>query len=165
MAYRRRRASDRERDLSPSCLEAAPSVEGVIGEQPFVEQAVVISLDFEASDSDGEQPGPEWVGIEVFWDVGGVNDPGQPRQGRVLTESELVDEDLEGALAFPVSELGAWGVKERPSSSAAVARTRSEAMKTISASGSMNRRISHGHAIRSVLGRARVIHFIRWSPS
>src|SRR5215472_2285990 len=33
----------------------------------------------------------------------------------------------------------------------------------ISAPGSMNRRISHGQAIRSVLGRARVIHFITGS--
>jgi hypothetical protein len=30
----------------------------------------------------------------------------------------------------------------------------------ISACGSMKRRISHGQAIRSVFGRARVIHFI-----
>src|SRR5665647_2493160 len=50
--------------------------------------------------------------------------------------------------------------KECPPSCSAADRTWSAGTYMISASGSINRRISHGQAIRSVLGRARVTHFM-----
>src|SRR6266571_8862007 len=87
---------------SGGCLATAPGVEGVVDEGGPVQQPVIVVLDVQAAQADGQQPRPGRVGAEVGGDVGGVHDPGQPHQRRVAGQVVVVDEDLEGALPVAV---------------------------------------------------------------
>ena len=89
----------------------APGVEGVVDEQGPLEQHLVVGLDVEAAQSDRQQARPGRVGVVVGVNVGGVDDAGQPDQGRVAAQLVVVDEDLEGAEAGAVVVLGAGGVE------------------------------------------------------
>src|SRR5919198_2486405 len=94
-------------------LALAPGVQGVVDEAAAFEEPLVVGLGVEAALADGQQPRPQRVAVEVAGDVGGVDDAGQPDQGGVAAEPELVDEDLEGAAVALVGELRAGRV-ERP---------------------------------------------------
>jgi hypothetical protein len=89
----------------------APGVQGVVDEQPVLQQPLVVGFDRQAALADCQQPRPQRVSIQLAGDVGGVHGAGQPRQRRVATELVVVDQDLEGALAVAVGELGLGGVK------------------------------------------------------
>ena len=67
---------------------------------------MVVVFDVEAAEADGEQAGTQRIGVEVVVDVGGVHDGSEAHEGRVAGEFEVVDEDLEGAAAVAVVELG-----------------------------------------------------------
>ena len=72
---------------------------------------MVVLLDVESSNADGEQPGTEWVGVEVGVDVGGVDDRCQTNEGGVIAEVKLVNENFEAALGAAMAELGAVGIE------------------------------------------------------
>src|SRR6266542_2623081 len=91
----------------------APGVQGVVDEAAALQQPLVVGFGVQAALADGQQPRAERVSVEVAGDVGGVDDPCQPHQGRVAAKVESVDEDLEGAAVVLVGELGAGRV-ERP---------------------------------------------------
>ena len=72
---------------------------------------MVVGLDVESAEADGEQAGAERVGVELGVDVGGVHDAGEPDERRVVAEVVVVDEHLEGALVAAVVVGGAGGVE------------------------------------------------------
>ena len=88
-----------------------PGVEGVVDERGPLQQPVVVGLDVEPAEPDGEQPRSERVGVELVVDVGGVHDGGQTDERWIGPESEVVDEHLERAAAVTVVELGARRVE------------------------------------------------------
>jgi hypothetical protein len=92
----------------------APGVEGVVDEGALIEKAMVVVFNFETADTNGQQCGPERIGLEVFGDIGGVDDPSQPDQRTISPQFELFDEDFEGAFAVPVGEVGAGSVEGPP---------------------------------------------------
>ena len=72
---------------------------------------MVVGFHVEAAEPDGEQSGAAGIGVEFAVDVGGVDDLGEPCQGEITGETEVVDEDFEGAFAGAVIELGAGCVE------------------------------------------------------
>ena len=92
-------------------LLLAPGVQGVVDEQAAFQQPLVVGFDVQAALTDGQQARAERVAAELAGDVGRMHDPGQPDQGGVAAELEVVDQDLEGALVVAVGELGVGGVE------------------------------------------------------
>ncbi len=72
---------------------------------------MVVILDVEAAETDSQQPGPSGIGVEIGFDVGGVDDLGESDQRRVVTEAVLIDEDLERAPPVTVVVAGAGRVE------------------------------------------------------
>jgi hypothetical protein len=88
-----------------------------------------------------------------------VNDASQANQGRIVAEVEVVDKDFEGAFAISMGEPGARGIKGPTIQLCRGGQYLFGGDIDDLGVGSMNRRISQGQAILSVLGRARVTHF------
>jgi hypothetical protein len=141
-------------------------VEGVVDEGGSFQQPLVVGLHLAAGRADRAQGRSEGVRVDVGGDVGGVHDARHLDERRVIVEAVVVDEGLEDA---PPAAVGLVAVgeslapsasksKEQPLESSAVASTRSGGTYRISASGSMNRRISQGQAIPPTLGRCWVTH-------
>src|SRR4051794_14439813 len=63
---------------------------------------MVVRLDVEPSQPDGEEPGPGRVRVELAVDVGGVDDACESYQRGIACELVVVDEDLERAATIAV---------------------------------------------------------------
>ena len=86
---------------------------------------MVVGFDVEPAQADGQQPGPERVGVQFGVDVGGMHDPRQADEGGVVARAEVVDEHFEGAATVAMVELGAGGIEAVRILVAATARTSS----------------------------------------
>ena len=72
---------------------------------------MVVGFDIEATHSDGQQAGSGIVGAEFGLNIGCMDDLRQPSKGGVAPQAEVLDEDLETALAVPVRVLRTRGVE------------------------------------------------------
>ena len=139
---------------------APPGVEGVVDWEPS-SVALVVDLEQRKAVGDREEARRLRRRLDVLRDVGPVDHPGQQHEGRIAPQVVRLDEHLERAQAVTVRIPGAWCVEARRVLTFGVREHLSGRTWTISAAWSINLRISHGQAIRSVLGCSRVTHFTR----
>ena len=76
-------------------------------------------------------------------------------------QAELLDHDVEGAPLAAVAPEHAFDIEGVAPKRSATATTSAGATNRNTASGSTKRRISHGQAMRSIFGRARVTQTVR----
>src|SRR5262249_10931191 len=70
----------------------APGVQGVVDKAAALQQHLVVRLGIESSFADSEQPGPDRVGLQVTWDISGMDDLGEADESRIAVQVEIVDE-------------------------------------------------------------------------
>src|SRR4051794_16795251 len=88
-----------------------------------------------------------------------MDDPGHQAKRRIAAERVCLDEDFERARAALMGVLRARRIEaDRAFSRGVVEDVVTRHVHDL-ASGSMNRRMSHGQAMRSVCGCSRVTHF------
>src|SRR5439155_14754405 len=86
-------------------------VEGVVDEGSAFQEPLIVDLDVETADADGQQPGALPFPVQVVRDVGRVHDPREPHEGGIAAEVELVYKDLEAALAPTVRVVSSLGIE------------------------------------------------------
>jgi hypothetical protein len=76
-----------------------------------LEQAMVVRLGVEPADTDGQEAGPCRIRVQIGFDVGRMHNLCQASERGVVAEPEVVDENLEGALAGAMCEFGVRSVE------------------------------------------------------
>jgi hypothetical protein len=135
-----------------------PGIERVVHEEPVAEHLVIVRDRRGKAERNGIEPSALRRKIESR----GVSAPDDQRQALQAEIGQLVfgDKGIEAAPLPDMAQLHIRNVVGIAPVACATDCTRSDGTYRNSASGSMNRKISHGQAIRSILGRSRVIHFI-----
>src|SRR5207302_7534532 len=136
----------------------AVGVERVVDGQLSSQILVVVADDLAEARGDRVEP-PRLAGQLARARVGTPDDLGE-RVERGVVEPVDGEERVEGAAVAVVPELDAGHVVGPGASRRATSRTWSAGTNRNVGSGSMNRRMSHGQAIRSTRAFSRVTHFI-----
>jgi hypothetical protein len=72
---------------------------------------MVVGLGVESADTDGQEPGSRRIRVQIGFDVGRMHDLPRRTSAALSPSSFVVNENLEGALASAMGELGVGSVE------------------------------------------------------